>query len=131
MVAVAGMVALTGCAGGDSKVTDREILIEIEPQGPEGTTGTLSLSKSGDSTNVVTDVIVPSGGGQQGAAFYKGTCTDFDEASAIDVGPLQEGSWALTLDRPIEDILEGGYVIAITKTPDDDTVIACAPIETE
>jgi hypothetical protein len=135
-VAVAGIflivLALGGCGGGGgTDVTEREILIEIDPQGTEGTSGTLSLSKSGDATNVVVHVLVPSGGGRQKASFYTGACTNFDEASEIEIGPLEEGTGALTIDTPIEEILEGGYVLVVHKSFEDETVIACAPIDVE
>jgi hypothetical protein len=97
--------------------------------GAEGSTGTLSLSKSGETTNVVVDVIVPSGGGQQDASFYTGTCDNFDTASEIEIGPLEEGTGALTLDTPINELLDGGYVIVVHKSVEDPTPIACAPID--
>ena len=131
-LAVAAVVlvafAVTGCGGGGSSATDREILIDLTPQGAEGTSGTLSLSKSGDTTNVVIDVIVPSGGGQQDASFYKGTCADFDEATEIEIGPLEEGSGALTIDTPIDELLDGGYVLVVHKSVEDQTPIACGPV---
>jgi hypothetical protein len=134
-VAVAGIflvvLALTGCGGGGSDVTEREILIDVAPQGTEGTAGTLSLSKSGDTTNVVVDVLVPSGGGRQKASFYTGTCTNFDKASEIEIGPLEEGTGALTIDTPIDELLDGGYVLIVHKSFEDETVIACAPIDVE
>ena len=120
---------LPGCGGGGTDATEREILIDLAPQGAEGTSGTLSLSKSGDTTNVLIDVIVPSGGGQQDAGFYKGTCADFDESSEIELGPLEEGSGALTIDTPIDEILDGGYVLIVHKSFEDETVIACAPVD--
>jgi hypothetical protein len=122
---------VVGCGGGGSDVTEREILIDLAPQGTEGTSGTLSLSKSGDTTNVVVDVIVPSGGGQQEAAFYKGTCTEFDEASKIEVGALEEGTGALTIDTPIDELLDGGYVLVVHKSVEDQTPIACGPVDVE
>jgi hypothetical protein len=106
-------------------------LIDVAPQGAEGTAGTLSLSKSGDTTNVVVDVLVPSGGGRQKASFYTGTCTNFDKASEIEIGPLEEGTGALTIDTPIEELLDGGYVLIVHKSFEDETVIACAPIAVE
>ena len=124
-------VVVAGCGGGGSDATDREILIDVEPQGPEGTAGTLSLSKSGDRTNVVVDVLVASGGGRQKASFYTGTCTNFDEASEIEIGPLEEGTGALTIDTPIDELLDGGYVLIVHKSFEDETVIACAPIAVE
>ena len=129
-VVLATVIALPACGGG-SDVTEREIVIDIQPQGAEGTTGTLSLAGSGDATSVVVEALVPSGGGQQAAAFYKGTCQDFDQASAIDVGALEEGDAALTLERPIEELLDGGYVLVVHRSPEDDTVIGCAPIQVE
>jgi hypothetical protein len=122
---------LVGCGGGGSDAADREILIDLAPQGTEGTPGTLSLSKSGDTTNVLIDVIVPSGGGQQDASFYKGTCADFDESTEIEVGPLEEGSGALTIDTPIDDLLDGGYVIVVHKSVEDQRPISCGPIDVE
>jgi hypothetical protein len=132
-VAAVALVAfvVAGCGGGGTDVTDREILIDIEPQGTEGTAGTLSLSKSGDATNVFVDVLVPSGGGRQKASFYTGTCTNFDEASEIEIGPLEEGTGALTIDTPIDEILDGGYALIVHKSFEDETVIACAPIDVE
>ena len=128
---VAFTLGAAACGGGGSDATAHEILIDIEPVGTEGSTGTLSLSKSGETTNVVVDFIVPSGGGQQDAAFYKGTCANFDEASKLEVGPLEEGTGALTMETPIEEILNGGYVLIIHKAVDDPTPIGCAAVNVE
>lgn len=134
LMAFAGVVLAVlvpaGCGGG-SDVTDREIVLDIQPQGTEGTSGTFSISKSGDSTSVIVEALVPSGGGQQGAGFYKGTCEDFDQSTGLDVGPLEEGYGALTLDHPIEDLLDGGYVLIVTKSPEDKAVIGCGPVNVE
>ena len=121
---------IAGCGGG-ADPTDREIVLDIQPQGPEGTSGTLSLAKSGEATSVVVEALVASGGGQQGAAFYTGTCENFDEGSAIEVGPLEEGYGALTLDRPIDELIDGTRVLVITRSPEDNTPIGCAPIDVE
>jgi hypothetical protein len=128
--ALAVLIVAAGCGGGRD-VTEQEILLDIEPVGSGTSTGTLSLSKSGETTNVVVDFIVPSGGGQQDASFYQGTCENFDESSEIEVGPLEEGTGAVTLDTPIDTLLDGGYVLIVHKAVDDPTPIGCATIDVE
>ena len=129
--ALAALIVAAGCGGGGRDVTDQEILLDIEPRGGETSTGTLSLSKSGESTNVVVDFIVPSGGGQQAASFYKGTCENFDEGTEIEVGPLEEGTGAVTMDTPIDTLIDGGYVLIVHKAVDDPTPIGCATVAVE
>jgi hypothetical protein len=121
-------LALAACGGG-SDVTDREILLDLQPVGPEGTTGTVTISKSGGGTSVLIDALVLSGVGGQTAGVHEGTCQDFTPEVAYDIGPVEEGVGGTTLDVETATLLDGSYVILLHKSAEDVTPLACAPID--
>ena len=121
-------LALAACGGG-SDVTDREILLDLQPVGPEGTTGTVTLSKSGNGTSVLVAALVLSGVGGQTAGVHEGTCQNFKPEVAYDIGPVEEGVGGTTLDVETSALLEGNYVILLHTSAEDVTPLACAPIE--
>jgi hypothetical protein len=121
-------LALAACGGG-SDVTDREILLDLQPVGPEGTTGTVTLSKSGNGTSVLVDALVLSGVGGQTAGVHEGTCANFKPEVAYDIGPVEEGVGGTTLDVETKTLLDGNYVILLHTSAEDVTPLACAPIE--
>jgi hypothetical protein len=121
-------LVLAGCGGG-SDVTDREILLDLQPVGPEGTTGTVTLSKSGNRTSVLVDALILSGVGGQTAGVHEGTCQNFKPEVAYDIGPVEEGVGGTTLDVETSTLLEGNYVILLHTSAEDVTPLACAPIE--
>ncbi len=118
-----------GCGDGGSDPTAQEILVTLDPVGPEGTGGEASVTKSGDQTNVAINVLVPSGGGEQPAGIYEGTCTNFGDEPAYELPTLQEGTGGITLDVETQALLDGNYVIVAFKSPEDPTPIACGAIE--
>jgi hypothetical protein len=120
--------ALAGCGGGEAGITEREIIVNLGEQGPAGTTGTVSLSASGEQTIVAIDVIVPAGGGQQGAGIYSGTCDNVGD-KVHEIPPLEEGTQAITLDADIQSLFDEPHTFVVTKTPASDEVIACGNIE--
>lgn len=120
--------ALAACGGG-SDVTDREILLDLQPVGPEGTTGTVTLSKSGSGTSFLVDALVLSGVGGQTAGVHEGTCQNFKPEIAYDIGPVEEGVGGTTLDVETSTLLHGSYVILLHTSAEDVTPLACAPIE--
>jgi hypothetical protein len=124
----AAALTLAACGGG-SDVTDREILLDLQPVGPEGTTGTVTLSKSGNRTSVLVDALVLSGVGGQTAGVHEGTCQDFKPEVAYDIGPVEEGVGGTTLDVETKTLLDGNYVILLHTSAEDVTPLACAPIE--
>jgi hypothetical protein len=120
--------ALTGCGGGEAGITEREVIVDLSEQGPSGTTGTVSFSASGDETIVAIDVIVPAGGGQQGAGIHSGTCDNVG-GQVHEVPPLEEGTQAITLNASIQSLFDSPHAFVVTKSPTSDEVIACGNIE--
>jgi hypothetical protein len=120
---------LGACGGGGSDPTEREILLDLQPVGPEGTTGTVTLSKSGSGTSVLVDALVLSGVGGQTAGVHEGTCADYAPEVAYDIGPVEEGVGGTTLDIATQALLDGNYVIVLHKSAEDVSALACAPIE--
>jgi hypothetical protein len=121
-------LALAACGGG-SDVTDREILLDLQPVGPEGTTGTVTLSKSGSGTSVLVDALVLSGVGGQTAGVHEGTCENFKAEVAYDIGPVEEGVGGTTMDVETSKLLDGNYVILLHTSAEDVTPLGCAVIE--
>ncbi len=122
------VVGLAGCGGG-SDPTDQEILVDLQPSGPEGTTGTVTVTKSGGGTSILVDALVLSGVGGQTAGIHEGTCTDFAPEVAYDIGPVEEGVGGTTLDVETKDLLDGDYVVVLHTSADDPTPLACGAIE--
>ena len=125
---VSAALALGAC-GGSSDPTSQEILLELEAVGPEGTSGTVTLSKSGGGTAVLVDALVLSGGGGQTAGVHEGTCQNYKPEVAYDIGPVEEGVGGTTLDVETKELLDGNYVIVLHKSADDVSALGCAPIE--
>jgi hypothetical protein len=125
------LVLLGGCGdeGGGGGSGGQEIVVLLEGVGESGTTGEVSISPSGDQTNVFVVAIIPSGGGEQPANVHTGTCAQFDETPAYEIGNLQEGTGAATLDIPVDTLLDSPHAVVIRKSPDEATVtIACGDI---
>ena len=125
---LSAVLALAACGGG-SDPTEQEILLELQPVGPEGTTGTVTMSKSGDGTAILIDALVLSGVGGQTAGIHEGTCEDYDPEVVHDLGPVEEGVGGTTLDVETQALLDGNYVIVLHKSADDVSALGCATVE--
>lgn len=128
--------ALAGCGGGGGGDgggggggSGQEVVVELEPVGPEGAGGSASFTTSGDQTNVLIDILLSSGVGGQIASLHKGTCAKFTPEAAYDLGPVEEGVGGTTLDVPEQTLLDGGYVVVVHSSATDPAPIACGPLK--
>jgi hypothetical protein len=130
-----GVAALVSGCGEDSGSggggTSREIIVDLQPIGPEGTTGSVSISGSGSKTNVVIDALVLSGVGGQTAGIHTGTCDNYAPRPEYDLGGVEEGIGGTTLDVPTGTFLTGEYVVVLQTSGADPTPLACGAIEGE
>jgi hypothetical protein len=72
-------------------------------------------------------VLAAVGASQLGAGVYEGTCDALGD-EAYDLPTLEEGYGATTIPAPAGTLLDGNHVIAITKTPESDEVVACGAL---
>ena len=132
-LASAAVLLLAGCGGGDGDggASGRQggpLIIEILEQNASGESGSAEMTPQNGRTDVLVQTGGVSGGIPNPNGVYKGTCAGVQGEPAYKLPDLQEGIGATTLDVSLDELLDG-YVIAVLRSADDDTVIACGEIK--
>ena len=125
-VAVLALV-LGGCGGGGGGAN--EVIVDLVEQNASGQSGTVTLTRQGDQTQVVIESFSPFGREPQPAHVHKGTCANLDPEPAYALPNLVDGIAGDTIDVPLSELLDGEYAVNIHRSAAKaDEYTACADI---
>ena len=130
LAALAGALALAGCGGGGGGGGGAsELTLELVEQNASGQSGTVTLSKQGDGTQVVIESFSPFGREAQPAHIHKGTCANLDPEPAYALPNLVDGVAGDTVAVSLDELLDGEYAVNIHRSVEQaDLYTACADI---
>jgi hypothetical protein len=125
---VAAALALAACGGGGGGGA-REITVDLVEQNASGQSGTVTLSRQGDKTQVVIESFSPFGRVPQPAHIHKGTCANLDPAPAYPLPSLVDGIAGDTVNVSLDELLDGEYAVNVHRSAAEaDLYTACADI---
>jgi hypothetical protein len=105
------------------------VTLELLEQNASGQSGTVTLSKQGDGTQVVIDSFSPFGRDAQPAHIHKGTCANLDPEPAYALPNLVDGVAGDTVAVSLDELLDGEYAVNIHRSVEQaDLYTACADI---
>jgi hypothetical protein len=118
---------LAGCGGGGGDAS--EVTLDLVEQNASGQSGTVTLSKQGDETQVVIESFSPFGREAQPAHIHKGTCANLDPEPAYALPNLVDGVAGDTVAVSLDELLDGEYAVNIHRSVEQaDVYTACADI---
>jgi hypothetical protein len=124
---LATTLALAACGGGGGGAS--EVTLDLVEQNASGQSGTVTLSKQGDETQVVIESFSPFGREAQPAHIHKGTCANLDPEPAYALPNLVDGVAGDTVAVSLDELLEGQYAVNIHRSAEQaDVYTACADI---
>ena len=127
LAVLATTLALAACGGGGGGAS--EVTLDLVEQNASGQSGTVTLSKQGDQTQVVIESFSPFGRDPQPAHIHKGTCANLDPAPAYALPNLVDGVAGDTVAVSLDELLEGEYAVNIHRSVEQaDVYTACADI---
>jgi CHRD domain len=125
---------LSGCGGGGGgggAGGGSEIVVEMQPIGGSGITGTATLEPKGEQTNVTLELQDPTGGtgDPQVAHIHNGTCANLGDI-AYPLPDVWDGISGDTFDVSLDELREGDYAVNVHRSAAKiDEYTACGDIE--
>jgi hypothetical protein len=122
---LAALAFLSGCGSGDGESGSDEVVVDLEEQNGSGESGTATLTTDGEKTKVVIALENPSTAPQP-AHIHEGSCKELDPTPAYGLENVVGGKSTTTVDRPLDELRDGGHAINVHKSADElDVYVAC------
>lgn len=123
---------LAACGGDDDdRPQVRNIEVQLDERNDSGFRGEAVLASPGnDRTTAV--MALRGGEGDRGAALpvriHRGTCEGVAGDAVHDLGQVQGGILQETFNGPLEELIEGDFVIIAYQTGSESVYVACGEI---
>jgi hypothetical protein len=74
-------------------------------------------------------ILVTGSTGEHPAHFHDGRCSGFDPNPKWPLDPVRNGTSTTELDTSFQQFTNGGMVVNLHRSPQDETPVACGNVE--
>ena len=118
------LAVATGCSGSDER---QPVTVAMEEQSGSTQFGDAVLTDVGESRTRI-DLSVGNAGRTQYARLFRGSCDDLGAGPVYALADVVEGESTTELDVPLDDLVGGGYAIAVHQLPDTLRLAVCGEL---